>query len=116
MRRSRTFDIDGDKLRAEFKKRQLSFSQVERDCGFGQSTVSHFCTKHYISKIAVEMFAMKYNIQFDTYKKVEETPKVENPVVEVVQNPMFSEEDWKQLYKVIYSATYKAMIRALSGE
>lgn len=117
MRGSRErFEIDGEKLREEFKKRGLSFSQVERECGFGQSTVSHYCSKNYVTKVVKEMFAMKYHIPFDAYKKVEEVPQVENPIIENVQRPFFTEEDWERLYKVIYSATYEAMKQALSGE
>ena len=110
------FEIDGQKLREEFKKRNLSLTQVEKECGFGQSTMSHWCSKNYITKMVREMLALRYNIQFDTYKKVEEVPQVENQVVEVVQHHSLTEEDWKQLYTVIYSATYEAMRRALSGE
>lgn len=110
------FEIDGEKLRAEIEQRGLKISQIERDCGFGQSTFNHYVNKNYITKMAREMIALRYNIQFDTYKKVEEAPQVENQVVEVVQHHSLTEEDWKQLYKVIYSATYEAMKRALSGE
>ena len=111
------FEIDGQKLREEFKKRNLSLTQVEKECGFGQSVLSHYCAKNYITKMVREMIALRYNIQFDTYKKVEEAPQIENQVVE---KPLFTKEDWAQFYKemseVIYSATYKAMKRALSGK
>lgn len=105
------FEIDGAKLREEFKKRNLSYAQAERECGFGQSVLSHYCAKNYITKMAREMLALRYNIQFDAYKKIEE--QNEAPVV---QRSSFTEEDWERLYKVIYSATYEAMKQALSGE
>jgi len=107
------FEIDGQKLREEFKKRNLSLTQVEKECGFGQSTMSHCCSKNYITKMIREMLALRYNIQFDTYKKVEEVPQIESQSIE---KPILTEEDWEHLYKVIYSATYEAMKRALSGE
>lgn len=113
-RRNGTLEIDGQKLREEFKKRNLSLTQVERECGFGQSVVSHYCTNNYVTKLAIEMFALKYNIQFDTYKKVEEVPQVENQVVEVIQRTSFTDDDLQKLYQVIYSATYAAMKRALN--
>jgi len=113
-RRAGHFDIDGQKLREEFKKRNLSAIQVEKECGFGKSTVNHYCSENRISKLAVEMFAMKYNIPFDSYKKVEEIPQVENQIVKVVQHTSFTEDDLQKLYQVIYSATYAAMKRALS--
>lgn len=106
------FEIDGAKLRAEIEQRGLKISQIERDCGFGQSTFNHYINKNYISKVAREMIAMKYNIQFDSYKKeeVKEVPAV----VEVVQHSVFTEEDLQKLYQVIYSATYAAVKRAWS--
>lgn len=109
---AKSFEIDGEKLRAEFKKRNLTLAQVERECGFGQSTVSNYCSKNYVTNVVREMLALRYNIQFDTYKKVED----EAPQVEVVPQHIFTEEDWERLYKVIYSATYEAMKIALSGE
>ncbi len=116
MRGSREmFDINGEKLREEFKKRNLKAAQVEKECGFGQSVVNHYIAKNYISKLAKEMFAVKYNIPFEAYK-VDEPKEEKKEVVEVVQHTTFSEEDWKQLYKVIYSATYEAMKHALAGE
>jgi len=105
------FEIDGQKLREEFKKRNLSYAQAERECGFGQSVLSHYCTKNYITKMAREMLALRYNIPFDAYKKVDEQNE---PIV--VQHTSFTDDDWKRLYEVIYSATYEAMRRALSGE
>lgn len=107
------FEIDGQKLREEFKKRNLSLTQVEKECGFGQSTMSHYCSKNYITKMVREMLALRYNIQFDTYKKVEEAPQIESQPIE---KPLLTEEDWEHLHKVIYSAMYEAMKRALSGE
>lgn len=51
-----------------------------------------------------------------TLKKEEYVPEeVTVPVNESV-TPVLTADDWEHLYKVIYSATYEAMKRALSGE
>ena len=108
----RMYEIDGVKLREELKKRNLTGKQVETECGFGISVINHYIRDNRISKMAVEILRMKYNILFDDYKIDEVKP--ESPVTEVVQVSSINEDDWKQLYKVIYSATYEAMKRALS--
>ena len=107
--------IDGSKLRNELKKRKLSFSDVERECGFGQSAISHYVRGNYINSMVASILNLKYNIKLEDIEiksEVEEKPAV----IENVQPKGFTEEQLNQLHKTIYSAVYEAMKKALNGE
>ena len=60
--------------------------------------------------LVADALEAKFNIKKEEYVPEEITV----PVSESVAS--FTEEDWERLYKVIYSATYEAMKKALSGE
>ena len=112
-KRATTVYIDGERLRAELEKRQLKQTIVSCQIGYEASYLNKCITFNKIARPAINLLQINYGISFDDYKRIEEETK-EPQMVEVVQQIGFSEEEQRILYKIIYSAVYEAMKRALS--
>lgn len=108
--------INGDALRNEFKIRKITLIDASLKLGYDASYLSHAVRDGLMRRSAMLLIQAMYNIDPDIYcikaEKVE-SKKEETAVVEVVQHSGLSDDDLEKLYKVIYSAVYKATKRAL---
>lgn len=117
MSSTKTAAINGERLRAELKKRGVNMMTVSTAIGYEASYISAAIRYNKIAKSAILLLQTMYNINPDIYV-VKEEPKAEEvevkaEVVEVVQHSGLTDDDLEKLYKVIYSAVYKATKRAL---
>lgn len=114
-RKTNIAEINGEILGKELKKRKIPFSVASINIGFDESYISKAIRSNRISKSAVKLIQMIYGIDADIYIVKEELAvKDEQQVVEIVQSVGMTDEVKKDLYKIIYSATYEAMKRALN--
>lgn len=102
--------IDKEKLQRCFKRRGVTQVEVQRIIGVGTTYFSSSFETNRISMLVADALEAKFNIKKEEYAPEEITVPVSESVASL------TEEDWERLYKVIYSATYEAMKRALSGE
>ena len=114
---SQVIDIDGNRMYEVFKERDLHPTQIAKEIGVNQGYFSNAKYTNRMSLLVVSLLESKYDIPRELYLPVEEE-KVEETtaqIIEVVQQPdIFSEENQKKLYKLMYSAVYNAMKCALS--
>ena len=113
---TKTVAINADALRAELKKRSINMGTVSIAIGYDKTYISHALRDNRIARSAVLLLQTMYNINPDSYV-VKEEPKLEEvkaEVTEVVQHVGLTDDDFKKLYNVIYSAAYEATKRALS--
>ncbi len=104
--------IDSDKLYQQIKERGLTPVKICRDVGVNTGYFSNAKSRGTIANMMIVLLESRYGIPRDTYVVTEEE---EVNVVEVVQHDdFFSEENQQKLYKLVYSAVYNAMKRALS--
>lgn len=82
--------------------------------GYEASYLSKATRQGLMPKSTMLLIQAMYNIDPEIYRaKAEPEEKVETSVVEVVQHSGLTDDDLEKLYKVIYSAVYKATKRAL---
>lgn len=105
--------INGDILREEFKKRGVTLSDASIKIGYDASYLSKSIRAGMMPKSSMLLIQAMYNIAPDSYHVKDEPIDVETSVVEVVHHTGLTDEDLEKLYKVIYSAVYKATKRAL---
>ena len=103
--------IDKEKLQKCFKRRGVTQAEVQRIIGVGTTYFSSSFETNRISVLVADALEAKFNIKKEEYVPEEVTVPVNESVT-----PVLTADDWEHLYKVIYSATYEAMKRALSGE
>ena len=104
--------IDGDKLYQQIKERGLTPAKICRDVGVNSGYFSNAKFRSSMANMMIVLLESRYGIPRDTYVVTEEE---EVNVVEVVQHDdFFSDENQQKLYKLVYSAVYNAMKRALS--
>lgn len=113
MGKTKTVAINGEQLRAELKKCGANMMTVSTAIGYEMSYISAAVRHNKIAKSAILLLQTMYNINPDSYLVKKEPEKVETSVVEVVQHSGLTDDDLEKLYKVIYSAVYKATKRAL---
>lgn len=106
--------INGEALRAEFKARGVTLMDASIKIGYEASYLSKATRDGLMPKSTMLLLQAMYNIDPEIYRvKSEPKEKVETSVVEVVQHSGLTDDDLEKLYKVIYSAVYKATKRAL---
>ena len=109
--------INGELLRAEFKTRGVMLTDASVKIGYDELYLSKAIRQGLMPKSVMLLIQAMYNIDPEIYrvKAVEAEPEkeVETAVVEVVQHSGLTDDDLEKLYKVIYSAVYKATKRAL---
>lgn len=105
--------IDGDKLYEQFKERGITPAKICKDIGVNGGYFSNAKHRGSLANMMIVLLESRYGIPRECYVIKEE---VEPTVVEVVtaNNDFFSEENQQKLYKLVYSAMYSAMKRALS--
>lgn len=111
MARSQSIEIDGNRLREEFKIRNLAFSDASSRCGYEASYFSKVCKLGKITQPAINLLKANFNIDYDSYA-VEETIVLETKKESAEFT--ITDEVSDKLYQIIYSATYHAMKQALS--
>lgn len=117
IRNSTRIDIDGMKFRQLLIERELSAAYVSRELGYCDNQVSSVCNEDKISKPMLKALELRFGITYDDIKIDEPEPEPE-PVEETAND--ISEEsnpvsiDMDKLYETIFSATYKAMKKALT--
>lgn len=104
--------ISGEALRAEFKARGVTLLGASAKIGYESSYLSKAIRQGLMPKSTMLLIQAMYNIDPEIYLVKEDEP-VEAHVVEVVQHSGLTDDDLEKLYKVIYSAVYKATKRAL---
>lgn len=105
--------INGEALRAEFKARGVTLQNASIKIGYEASYLSKAIRDGLMPKSTMLLLQAMYNIDPEIYRVKTESEKVETSVVEVVQHSGLTDDDLEKLYKVIYSAVYKATKRAL---
>ena len=105
--------IDGEKLREELKTRGVTLMDASIKIGYDGSYLSKATRAGMMPKSSMLLIQAMYNIDPDSYRIKDEPIDVETSVVEVVHHTGLTDEDIEKLYKVIYSAVYKATKRAL---
>lgn len=105
--------INGEVLRAEFKARGVTLMDASIKIGYEASYLSKATRDGLMPKSTMLLLQAMYNIDPEIYRVKKESEKVETSVVEVVQHSGLTDDDLEKLYKVIYSAVYKATKRAL---
>ena len=104
--------IDGNKLYQAMKERGLTPTKICREIGVNGGYFANAKSRGSIANMMIVLLESRYGIPRDTYVVKEEE---EVSIVEVVQHDdFFSEENQQKLYKLVYSAVYNAMKRALS--
>lgn len=104
--------INGESLRKELKLRGVTLLDASVKIGYDTSYLSKATRDNLMSKSAILLIQAMFNIDPEIYLIKEDEP-VETSVVEVVQHSGLTDDDLEKLYKVIYSAVYKATKRAL---
>ena len=106
--------INGNVLREEFKTRGLTLAEASIKIGYDASYLSKATRLGLMPKSTMLLLQAMYNIDPEIYRvKAEPKEKAETSVVEVVPHSGLTDDDLEKLYKVIYSAVYKATKRAL---
>ena len=110
---SNVVKIDGEKLYTQIRERGITPTKICTDIGVNSGYLSNAKHRGVLSNVMVVLLESRYGIPRDSYVIKDE---VESSVVEVVtaDNDFFSEENQQKLYKLVYSAVYSAMSRALS--
>ena len=106
---NKSFKIDGEKLRNEFKVRNVTLSEAATKCGFNVGYFSYACKHGRLTKPAINLLHANYNIKYDDYKLEDEIPVKREFVTAII-----TDENSNKLYQIIYSAMYHAMKQALS--
>lgn len=107
-----TTKINGEKLKREFGKRNISLLEASQTCGFEASYFSKVCRANKITKYAAHLLDHTYNIKYDAYK--EDGVKKEEVINKSADEFTITEEVSNALYKIIYSAVYEAVKKAWS--
>ena len=105
--------INGESLREELKARGVSLMDASAKIGYEASYLSKATRDGLMPRSTMLLLQAMYNIDPEIYRIKPEIEKVETSVVEVVQHTGLTDDDLEKLYKVIYSATYKAIKQAL---
>jgi len=77
MSRNKQYPIDPDKLRKLFKRSKLAVDRVSEEMGYASTYFYNSFKRKSISSQAKELLNMKYGIEYDEYKPVEENFAVE---------------------------------------
>lgn len=77
MSRNKQYPIDPDKLRRLFKRSKLAADSVSEEMGYASTYFYNSFKRKTISSQAKELLNMKYGIEYDEYKPIEEHFDVE---------------------------------------
>ena len=104
--------IDGEKLYEQFKERGITPTKICKDIGVNSGYFANAKHRGSIANMMIVLLESRYGIPRERYVLKSEP---ETAVVEVVTDKdFFAEENQRKLYKIVYSAVYNAMRRALN--
>lgn len=108
MSRSTLKTIDGEKLREEFKRRNLRPSEASMELGFSQGIIAAGIRANKLNTVVINGLKLRYSIEPSSYVIQENT----FPCNTAKEQSVFTEEVLQSLHKVIYSAVYEAVKKA----
>lgn len=106
-------EIDGEKLERLISKRGLSLREASEEIGYSRWFLSNCKSRGVINKSALIGLQSKLNVTYEDLKK--EEPEI----IKVLKEEPKAEEtgiDYERLWKVIYTATKKAMEEVFEHE
>lgn len=127
MSRGVKITIDGDKLKGIFKAMGKTVTAVSEEMGYGHAALGVKLGKNYLMNRDIVFLEKIYGIKPEYYMPTEvEEPKTETAISTLTQAQIekafanaldeYDAIDYERLYKVIYSATYEAMKKALGDD
>jgi hypothetical protein len=110
----RTFQIDPDILRAEFRKRGLTLSGASLEMGHCDSYLNAKFNARQMNENDAKLLELMFHIPKSLYEVVEKTEEETVEEVEKVEEPDAPVDviDYGILYKTIYSAVFAAINEA----
>lgn len=108
-------ECDTNKLYPLLKQRGLKPSQVSRDIGFGSDYLANAVQRKRISESAALLLDKLYNIKADEYTFDKEEPKKQEVKQENLESKHLGDMTDKELYRLIYSACYHGVKKALES-
>ena len=101
--------INSAKLEKELKKRNLTKTEVSKQLGYGETYIVNVTSRGMISEPAAKLLKNLYNIDYDSYKHVQEEPAPEPPA------PTPAAIDYDKLNEILYDAVFRAVRDALKS-
>ena len=105
--------INSAALRKELKSRDLMLTKVSVRLGYAPQYLSKALWDGFMPEHIVQSLQELYNINPVSYVIRDASEKLETSVVEVVPAGL-TDADFEKLYKIIYSAVYKATKQAFT--
>lgn len=102
--------IDGEKLRNVLKNREIAQNEVSRALGYSSNYLSMCLRANKVRKNVIEYLWREHGIKPILFVPTKEPEK--NDIQTISEMP--SDEFFKELHKVIYSAVYEAVKKAWS--
>lgn len=117
MSKSNRIKIDGEALRRELEKRNLSMTDVSKELGFAKSYISKVINLNLCNVPTMKLLEVTYNIKPENYEYKEPEPETEPISIEELETEeIVSQIDYKEFYKTIYGAVYHAMQDVLNNK
>lgn len=121
MAKLENYPIDCEKLKKELTRRGLTLAEASREIGRASSYLNHHTNEGYTNKSTIMILEKMFNLSYDAYKlevpeqKPEqlETPEDQLKGQMTFQLPTMTKDEF---WKVIYTATYEAMKKAINEE
>lgn len=107
--------IDGQKLKAEIKRRGLTEKEISLELGWSQSYITDAIQRGMLRDSAILMLDKLYNIKIDDFV-AEIEPEGVTEVSEPDVDSRSPQIDADKLYDVIYRAVYSAVKNAWMDE
>lgn len=113
-RHYRTKPIDGEKLRAELRQRNITMLAASHAIGHGNTYIKNAVDAGRLSESSIMLLEHLYHIDPDLYVVPEKSDEPEPEVVEVQSVPQQIELVWddRKLYALINNAVFNAIKRA----
>jgi len=105
-------EIDGEKLEKVVTKRGLSLREASEEIGYSRWFLSNCKSRGVINKSALIGLQSKLNVSYEDLKK--EEPEIIKALKEEPKEE--AGIDYERLWKVIYTATKKAMEEVFNHE
>ena len=101
------YAIDGKKLEALISKRGLVKINLSEEAGYARQYLTGCVRKNTIAMPMIKFLENNYNIKYDDYKVIEESPTAP---IEIKEPKVIKISDMtnQELYQLIYSATFEA--------
>lgn len=103
--------IDRVKLERELKRRDLSYEEVSKECGYAKGYISECLYRGCVRESVMVVLDKLYGIKRERIELEEETtPPVQTElVIEPRRDSIMNEEDWARLYRLMVEAFKEAL-------